>query len=157
MKTLRYISVLLLSLFLFNCQESPKQTYVIVDAALEEVTQHPGKKLMETYCNACHGMTATHDNRLAPPMIAVKRHYMTDDISREDFVEQIQDWIKNPAEANSRMPGAVRRFGVMPKTPYPEEAVAQIADYIFKYDPETSEWFENHFNEKRGKRRMNRP
>ena len=47
--------------------------------------------------------------------------------------------------------GAVKRFGVMPKTPYPEETIKQIADYMFDFDIEQPEWFEDHFNEEKGK------
>ena len=49
------------------------------------------------------------------------------------------------------MYSAVRRFGVMPKTPFPEATIQQIADYMFDNNIEQPEWFEAHFNEEMSK------
>ncbi|MCF7568486.1 hypothetical protein L3X37_08930 [Sabulilitoribacter arenilitoris] len=47
--------------------------------------------------------------------------------------------------------GAARRFGVMRKTPYPEETIRQITDYMFHNNNKHPDWFEDYFNEKKGK------
>ena len=108
---------------------------------------------METNCFVCHSPSESHDNRIAPPMIAIKKHYINDDTSKDQFIAAMQAWIKNPNENDAKMYGAVKRFGVMPKTPFPETNIQQIADYIFDYDIEQPEQFENHFNEQKGKRK----
>jgi cytochrome c2 len=113
---------------------------------------HPGKKLMETYCYACHNAINNEKNRLAPPMIAVKRHYLFENSSKEDFIKNIQKWITNPTEENAKMFGAVRRFGVMPKQPFSEEIIMQIADYMYDNDIDQPEWFEEHHKKKRQNR-----
>ena len=41
----------------------------------------------------------------------------------------------------------------MPKTPFPEATIQQIADYMFDNNIEQPEWFEDHFNEEKGKRK----
>tara|TARA_Y100000588_G_scaffold379255_1_gene461105 strand:- start:2523 stop:3437 length:915 start_codon:yes stop_codon:yes gene_type:complete len=120
-----------------------------------QANNHPGKKLMETNCYVCHSPTASHDDRIGPPMIAIKKHYIEDETSKEQFIEDIQAWIKNPNEADAKMRGAVRRFGVMPKQAFPEETIEKIADYMFDFDIDQPEWFEDHFNEEKGKHNGN--
>lgn len=141
--------LLFLSLFL-SCNNSNKADYSINNNQ-NKADEHPGKKLMETNCYVCHSPSANHDNRIAPPMIAIKKHYIDDTTTKEQFIELMQAWIKNPNEENAKMFGAVKRFGVMPKTPYPEETIQQIADYMFDNDIEQPDWFEDHFNKEKGK------
>ena len=127
-----------ISLLLFNCQDYKSKEYdTIVDLKRSSQDElHPGKKLMETNCYICHTPEATEGNRLAPPMIAVKRHYINESISKKEFTEDLLNWIKDPSLDKVKMKGAVRRFGVMPKTVYPEEMIRQIADYIYDNDIE---------------------
>lgn len=139
-----------LVLVAFSCKEGKTGDYTSLETIRQEQT-HPGKKLMETNCYVCHSPTASHDDRLGPPMIAIKKHYINGDTTKEEFISALQTWIKDPNEENAKMFGAVRRFGVMPKAPYPEETIEQIADYMFDHDIEQPEWFEEHFKEQRGK------
>ena len=83
-------------------------------------------------------------------MIAIKKHYITSETTKEDFVAAMQTWVKNPNQADAKMFGAVKRFGVMPMQYFPEETIAQIADYIYDYDIAQPEWFEDHFNGQNG-------
>lgn len=143
------MTMFLMVLFAVNCKEERTQDYTSLETVRQEQS-HPGKKLIETHCYVCHSPTASHDDRLGPPMIAVKKHYINEDTTKEEFINAIQSWIKDPKEENAKMFGAVRRFGVMPKAPYPEETIEQIADYLFDHDIEQPEWFEGHFNEQKG-------
>lgn len=63
----------------------------------------------------------------------------------------MQAWIENPNESKSKMLGVVRKYGVMPKQYFPEETIAKIADYMFNFEIDQSNWFEVHFNKERGK------
>ena len=110
---------------------------------------------METYCYACHNPTTEHDSRLAPPMIAIKKRYINNNRTKEAFIKDIQDWIKNPNEANAKMYGAVQRFGVMTKIDYPETDIKQIADYLYDNTIEQPVWFKEHYNEQREKQKRN--
>ena len=134
-----------------GCNTSNKESYLVKKDRPEMNNTHPGKKLMEVNCNVCHSPTASHDDRLGPPMIAIKKHYIDSETSKEDFINKIQNWIKNPNEEDAKMYGAVRRFGVMPKQHFPEETVVLIAEYLHDYDIEQPEWFEEHMNEEMGK------
>ena len=138
-----------LSIF-FSCQKSNSPSYS-VKKDVSEI--HPGKKLLETQCYVCHNPVLKHDDRVAPPMIAIKKHYINDDVSKEEFINSMQNWIKNPTKENAKMFGAVRRFGLMPKQAYPEETIKQIADYLYDNEIEKPEWFDEHHNKEKGKGR----
>jgi cytochrome c553 len=140
--------LLFVFLLVISCQQSKKTTYSTYQLKTET---HPGKTLLEEKCNVCHSPSASHDKRLAPPMIAIKKHYISGNTSKEAFTEAMQNWIKNPNEANAKMYGAVNKFGIMPKLQFSEETINQISDYMFDHEIEQPEWFEEHFNEQQGK------
>ena len=48
------------------------------------------------------------------------------------------------------MPGAIKKFGLMPYQFYPENTIRQIADYMFDNEVEKPEWFEAHYNKMHG-------
>lgn len=112
---------------------------------------HPGKKLMENNCYVCHNPTTSEADRISPPMIAIKKHYISENTTKEEFVAELLDWVKQPTEEKSKMPGAIRRFNLMPYQDFPEESIRQIADYIYDYEIEQPEWFEDHFQKGLGK------
>jgi mono/diheme cytochrome c family protein len=98
-----------------------------------ETAKLDGRQLMEDNCYACHNTQGT-DNMLAPPMFRVKDHYWDDNISKDEFVKAIVDWVENPIEENSVMPGARRKFGLMPKQSFEAEELKAIAEYMFDND-----------------------
>ncbi len=148
MKTSPYILLIFLALFQ-SCNDSKREgAYTARSVEKPQNKQdHTGKKLMETNCYVCHSPTASHDDRIGPPMIAIKRHYIDSNTTKEEFIASMQAWIKNPNEADAKMTGAVRRFGVMPKTPYPEATIEKIAEYMYDFEIDQPDWFEDHFNE----------
>lgn len=89
-----------------------------------------GKKLMEKNCFVCHNTQGT-DNMLAPPMSRVKDHYWDDETTKDEFINDIVDWVDNPVEENVQMPGAVRKFGLMPKQVFNKDEVKAIAAYLY--------------------------
>ncbi len=150
MKTL---FILLCSVVLIGCNSKSKDSvsYGAKTSINETASEHPGKKLMETNCYVCHSPTASQDGRIGPPMIAVKKHYVNSEISKQEFIESMQAWIKNPNAEDAKMRGAVKRFGAMPKQYFPEETIEKISDYMFDNTIEQPEWFEAHFNEEMAK------
>ncbi|NNK88065.1 MAG: c-type cytochrome [Flavobacteriaceae bacterium] len=138
MKT--YYLLLLSILLLPGCQRSERLTLIDShDKSIQQKNDHPGKELMEAHCFSCHGPDASHDDRIAPPMFAVKQHYLRNGLSKEEFIISVQNWVKEPDKDHARMFGAVERFGVMPKNAIPEEAVKQIADYLYENEIERPE------------------
>lgn len=151
---MKYIALILLSVFVLSCNNSKNKDLSAFEKNMQ-ANNHPGKKLMETNCYVCHSPTASHDDRIAPPMVAIKKHYIDDKTTKEEFIADMKAWIKNPNETDAKMRGAVRRFGVMPKQVFPEETIEKIADYMYDFEIDQPEWFEDHFNEEKGKHNGN--
>lgn len=151
--------VILLLVFMhsfFSCKEANQPSYSKKNNEVANKTQqHEGKKLMETKCYVCHSPSASHDDRIAPPMIAIKKHYISSETTKEEFVQSIQNFVKHPTKEVAKMRGAVRRFGVMPKQVFLEQDIEKIAAYLFDNDIDQPEWFESHFNEEKGKKKGN--
>lgn len=113
---------------------------------------NPGKHMMEQECYICHDPKASRADRIAPPMEAIKRHYIDSNTTREAFTEALIRWVNDP-ETASKMPGAHKKFGPMPYMPNPDDAVAQIAHYLYDNEIERPQWFDTHFKNahKKGK------
>ncbi len=104
--------------------------------------------LLQNKCMVCHtSVGKTHDEMIAPPIIAVKRRYSNVYDNREDFTKAIVDWAKDPQEENAIMYGAVDKFKTMPYLNFEEEDLQKIANFIYDNEVETPEWFEDHFKE----------
>jgi len=114
---------------------------------------HPGKKIMETECYICHNPKASEESMIAPPMIAIKKHYISVETTKEQFQNDLVSWINNPSEEKSKMPGALKKFGIMPLQPFPEDKIRSIAEYIYDYEIDEPDWFEEHYQKGRGNRR----
>lgn len=113
-------------LTLFSCENTAEKV-----EPMEETSKLDGKMLMENNCFSCHNTQGT-DNMLAPPMSRVKDHYWDDEITKEDFVSAIVEWCENPTEEKSVMPGARRKFGLMPKQGFDLKEVEAIASYLYE-------------------------
>ena len=106
--------------------------------------------LMEQKCFICHSPTADQTNRLAPPMAAVKMHYISSYPDKDMFVSAVSAFVQDPAEDMTLMHGAVRRFKVMPKQEFNQEEVQAIAAFIYENDLTEPEWFADHKQEMMG-------
>lgn len=107
---------------------------------------HPGKLILEQECYICHNPKASQESMIAPPMIAVKMHYIGENTSKRQFTEDLIKWVNDP-EQKSKMPEYLIEFGSMPYIPYPDDAIAQIAEYIYDYDIEQPDWYDEAINE----------
>ena len=105
-------------------------------------------KLFQQKCYACHSVaTKSHDEIIAPPMIAVKKRYSMQFDNKEDFVNAVVAYASDPKAENALMIGAVNKFKAMPKQAFQEEDLKKIAAYIYENKIETPEWFEEHFQQ----------
>ncbi len=94
-----------------------------------------GYRLMKVYCYVCHNPEVkSHDQMLAPPMMMVKKHYKPTYPDKKDFVEAIVSWVHHPSTEKVLMPGAVRKFKIMPPLAYPEKDLIAIAEYMFDHE-----------------------
>ena len=147
---MKFIKLIMVALLIFSCNNKKQAQYVTVENnQTASQNEHPGKKLLETYCYICHNPTMPEDQgRIAPPMVAIKYHYINDDTTQEEFIKQIVDYTVNPTEEKAKLFGAVRRFGVMPKQQFPEGVIEKIADYMFDNAIEEPDWFQDHMKGK---------
>ena len=90
-----------------------------------------GNQLMETNCYSCHSPEAVHSSRVAPPMAAIKKHYLKDTGSEEEFSEAIRAFMQNPQVEHAKMKHAVEKFGLMPQMSLSEKELQSIAYYLY--------------------------
>jgi len=130
MKLLLNLALIFTFIFNFsNCtskkEETEKTTKTITASSSE------GYKLMEQKCFICHFAKPDPTKRnsmIAPPMIRVQQHYKPTYPKKEDFINAITAWVKNPIKENTLMPGAVRKFDVMPHLGYGDNEIKQISN-----------------------------
>ncbi len=110
-----------------------------------------GLQLIKKNCYACHNPnTNSHDDIIAPPLIAVKNHYSRAYSSKDEFVREMTNWIVHPEEEMALMMGAVNRFNVMPSLGISKEDAKKMATYIFENELEKPKWFAAHEKEMHG-------
>lgn len=106
--------------------------------------------LYEEHCVACHGGTERGPDRVAPPIFAVKGHYLPSYPDKASFVEAIAQWAIKPDLNKVLMPGAVRRFELMPPVEISMDDARKIAQFIYDGKFERPGWYEQHYREEHG-------
>ena len=116
-----------------------------------------GEKLYQTYCSACHGATGGMDmsKRVAPPLVAVRMHYIGPYPDKSAFVTAVANWVEKPDASKTFMPGAIRRFNIMPPVSVSRQDAEKIAAYIYDGNIEKPAGFDEHFKEMHGQQRGN--
>jgi hypothetical protein len=155
MKNLFTIIVTFVFLFSIACTTSERQpdlnqqsenlTVSSVDGNVKSelsLEQTNALELMVSLCFTCHNPDHGTTSRLGPPMFKVREHYYKNDISKDEFVSRISSYALNPTQEASIMPGAVRNFGLMPKSAFKPEDVRKIAAYIYDNDLSSEGWRE---------------
>ena len=113
-----------------------------------------GFQLLENNCFSCHSPNASIENRVAPPMEAIKKHYIKKNTSLEEFTQDLTTFLNNPSEDITKMPGAIKRFNLMPKMNFSNEQIFKIAAYIYFSELEKPDWFEKHYQEEKQKHQL---
>lgn len=145
---MKSIQVFGLSLLLFGCNQK-KEDYKIPEKEVVVNDQQEGKKLMENHCYVCHSPNAPEkEGRIAPPMIAIKAHYIKEGTTKEDFLVAMKSFVENPSDDKVRLKGAFQRFGLMPKQAFPESSIEKIAAFMYDYQIEEPTWFAEHWKSK---------
>lgn len=107
-----------------------------------------GKALFETLCMHCHSVSG--QPTVAPPVFGMKNHVISAYPQREDFINYIVRWVEQPDASRALMPGAVRRFGVMPTFAYPQEQVRKVAEFLYDTDMRLPDWYRDHYRAEHG-------
>ena len=109
---------------------------------MNNVFANDGKALYGQLCASCH--TPNASVKIAPPIFAVVDHVRQAYPQREDFIAQIIEWVDEPKEEVALMPGAIRKFNLMPKLGYSQNDVKEIAEYLFDKDTVLSKEYKEH-------------
>ena len=107
-----------------------------------------GSELFDRLCATCHVKQGQPTN--APPVFGMVNHVRQAYPDKEGFVERIVAWVRAPNAENVLMPGAVRRFGLMPTLGYSDNDVRLIAEYLYDGKTELPEWYKKHYEQEHG-------
>ena len=123
-------------------------------ALLADSELKQGEVLYTTYCSSCHGLSGGMDmsQRVAPPIAAVRLHYIDIHPDKAAFVTAVTNWLEKQDENKSLMRGAIRRFNIMPAIQVSKDDAQKIANYIYAGKLEKPEGFDKHVEERHGKR-----
>ncbi len=132
------IIVLILALTLASC-DSVNNRNKLKNVSNEDkivIKRDIGYELTKQYCYICH-MPKSKESMIAPPLFRVKEHYKPSYPVKEEFIKAIVNWVQNPNEDKVMMPGAVRKFNLMPSQTYiPVDTLKLVAAYIFENEIE---------------------
>jgi len=145
---MRYIVLITLFFIATSCNFENK-TKIVENKAVEITNANKEVlNLLQQKCYACHSITSkSHDEIIAPPMVAVVKRYKMSYPTEQAFVEAVSNWVLNPTSENALMRGAVDKFNVMPKQPFNSDEITAIAQYMYSNELEAPVWFEDHFNQ----------
>lgn len=125
MRTFRKAALASTAILLLTASGAADETQTLVSL---------GKEKFELMCMACHKYEHG-PNMLAPPAFAIQMHYQERYGEDETgFRKAVVDWAKAPDEQRTLMPGAIRKFKLMPPLPLPDADLDAIAAYLFHTD-----------------------
>ena len=123
-----------LSLLAVSCSQqssSSQEKELVVENSLKAFD---AEAYLETNCNSCHSPNASHDERLAPPFFAIKKHYTKKYGERDAFVAAFQSFVAEPSDDKAIMRGAVEKFGLMPALATDAKDIRAVAEYLYDHD-----------------------
>ncbi len=140
MKTLQLIVIGCL-VWGVNCsekQDSEVMEQPATDFELADVVT--AKDNIETVCVVCHSPSADPDDRLAPPLEIVKRNYLAETSSKEEFTTKMVDFILRPTAEQSMLHSDVEEYGLMDPVGFSEADIRAIVEFIYENDLEKPDW-----------------
>ncbi|MCF6167245.1 hypothetical protein [Lutibacter sp.] len=137
-KNIKYLAIII-STVLLSCNNSKteKANNTGKMVAQSDIKKSEGYKLLESKCYICHFKTpdpANINQMIAPPMLRVQEHYKPSYPEKEDFIKAVMAYVNNPSEDKTLMPGAVKKFNLMPKVIYNQNELKLIAETIYNYE-----------------------
>ncbi len=129
---------------------------LLSQASFASDKREEGEKLFKANCAVCHGSTGGMDmsKRLAPPIAAVRMHYIDTYPDEAGFVSAVSSWVEKQDSNKSLMQGAIQMFKIMPPLSVAKEDAQKIAAYIYAGNIEELEGFKEHVEEEHGKQGM---
>jgi len=90
-----------------------------------------GSLLFHGNCITCHFETKAVS---APSMMEIREKYKNAFPKKEDFVEYMSNWAKEPNAETSLMDGAIKKYELMPLLGYELETLKDITTFIYETD-----------------------
>lgn len=142
MKTKLYIVILLMGLISCNTNQKSNDYSKSENSNAENSAQNAdfnakGYELMTQKCYLCHFEKpdpSKKDYMIAPPMLRVQEHYKPTYPNKTEFVNAIMAIVKKPSLEETLMPGAVKKFNLMPRFIYDDAELRLIAEAMYDYD-----------------------
>lgn len=146
---IKIISSFLILITIYILQSCHSNTGPVKDS-LEEISadEYKALGLLKANCFTCHDPDFNSVNRVAPAMSKVREHYLVNGKSKEQFFQDIKNFMENPSEANAVMTKAVSEFGLMPKMNINLKDLKIISDYLYDTDLASTAWLEKWTNTK---------
>lgn len=130
-----------------NATESDDTKAKVTDTE-QKTEQHPGEKVYKTSCMVCH--VSEGRPSIAPPVFAVKNHVLAEYPERDEFIERVVGWVKAPNADGALMPGAIRKFGLMPAITLNDADLQAVAEYLYDTDMNLPDWYKEHYEAEHG-------
>ena len=158
---MKKLILILVTIFLFTSCNKDKKTIAKETIAIKTASKitSKGYEQMKTNCFVCHmekPNQTKHDQMIAPPMLRIQEHYKPSYPNKEEFITAIKTWVNNPNEDKIMMPGAARKFNIMPKLAIADEDLQLIAETLYDIDfgdmPKMNEQSDNKLSLNDGKK-----
>ena len=126
MEKIKYLVILTITLLTVD-------GYALSPEATEGKTLYPS-------CHVCHNPEM--EKPLAPPMWGVQRRYKKNSLDKNDFVNSMAAFVKEPTLEKAIHDEALGQLGLMPALPMPDDMLKKIATYIFEENflPPCTHW-----------------
>ena len=136
-----------------NNQVNLNKELVKAETTNEDLSK--GFRLLESSCFTCHSPDVNIKNKVAPTMATIKKHYVTEGVTKESFTNAFIEFVNEPVEGKVKIPQAIERFGLMPRFVFLDEQLAQMASYIYHTKLEAAGWYEKNYELERLKHKIN--
>ena len=114
--------------------EVEKEIKQLTTGEAEDQLLVEGRQKFEMFCMTCHFYKPKPGNMLAPPVFAIRSHYLQTHANEKEFREAITAYASSPSEEKSLMPGAIMRFKIMPPIPVGTENLKAITHFLYHTD-----------------------
>ncbi len=140
--TIAFPYLIALTLLAACTSEKPKSDNKSQEAPTAPRKERPvALRLMQSNCASCHKLAPGGDGPvIAPGMGELRATYLSAFASKEDFVNALTAFSKNPTAEAALMHEAVAKYGLMPKLGVAEADLKAIAEYLYDHEVGSEAW-----------------
>jgi mono/diheme cytochrome c family protein len=135
------ISIAMIIYLLANCNQNPKQATNPEQSA----SYTEGLGIIQRNCISCHSPKGSLPGEVGPSLQRLRQYYLVAEKTESEFINGMSRFLLKPQAGQSRMPEAVKQFGLMPNLGYTKEQYDAVAFYLFHSNMEDPGWYDNHY------------